>query len=74
MHPNDDLSKERHDSYGKTEMWYVMQADDESNIIIGFKEDSNEEEYLHHLKNKSLLEILNSDKVKKRRCVFYSTR
>ncbi len=65
LHPNDDLSKKQHDSYGKTEMWYVMQSDEESNIIIGFKEDSNEEEYLHHLRNKSLLEILNSDQVNK---------
>lgn len=65
LHPNDNMAKQRHDSFGKTEMWYVMQADEKSNIIVGFQKDSNKEEYLHHLKNKSLLEILNIDEVSK---------
>ena len=63
LHPNDKLAKERHNSFGKTEMWYVMQADEGGNLIVGFKEDSNKEEYVKHLENKSLLEILNVDKV-----------
>ena len=63
LHPNDKLAKERHNSFGKTEMWYVMQADEGGNLIVGFKEDSNKEEYIKHLENKSLLEILNVDKV-----------
>lgn len=65
LHPNDGISKEHHNSLGKTEMWYVVQADEDSNIIIGFKKDSNEKEYLHHLSNKTLLDILNVDEVKK---------
>jgi mannose-6-phosphate isomerase len=40
VHPN-DLAKKRHNSFGKTEMWYIMQADEGSEIIVGFKEDSN---------------------------------
>jgi len=24
LHPNDELAKKRHNSFGKTEMWYVM--------------------------------------------------
>jgi len=63
LHPNDKLAKERHNSFGKTEIWYVMQADEGGNLIVGFKENSNKEEYLEHLKHKSLLEILNVDKV-----------
>ncbi len=73
LHPNDALAKERHDSFGKTEMWYVMQADKDANLIVGFKKDSNKEEYLKHLKNKSLLEILNVDKVKKGDVYFIPT-
>ncbi|RPD98638.1 mannose-6-phosphate isomerase [Aureibaculum marinum] len=73
LHPNDKLAKERHNSFGKTEMWYVMQADENANLIVGFKKNSNKEEYLKHLENKSLLEILNVDKVKKGDVYFIPT-
>ncbi|MDY7393798.1 type I phosphomannose isomerase catalytic subunit [Aureibaculum sp. 2210JD6-5] len=73
LHPHDDLAKKRHDSFGKTEMWYVMQADAGANLIVGFKKDSNKEEYLKHLENKSLLEILNVDEVKKGDVYFIPT-
>ena len=62
VHPNDALAKKRHNSFGKTEMWYVMQADRDAELIVGFKENSNAAEYLENLKNKTLLSIL--DKVK----------
>ena len=58
VHPNDELAKKRHNSFGKTEMWYVMQADTDSKLIVGFKEDSNATEYVENLKNKTLLSIL----------------
>ncbi|CAM1363941.1 Mannose-6-phosphate isomerase, type 1 [Tenacibaculum litoreum] len=64
VHPDDDLAGLQ-ESFGKTEMWYVMQADSEANIIIGFKENSSKEEYIQHLNNKTLLSILNVDKVSK---------
>ncbi len=65
VHPNDDLAKKRHNSMGKTEMWYVMQADHDSEIIVGFKKHSNQKEYIQHLEQKSLKNILNSEKVQK---------
>lgn len=58
VHPNDELAKKRHNSFGKTEMWYVMQADPGARIIVGFKKKSSAKEYVHHLQEKSLLEIL----------------
>jgi len=64
LHPNDELAKKRHNSFGKTEMWYVMQADEASNLIVGFNEKINSETYLHHLENKTLTKILNFDTVK----------
>lgn len=64
VHPNDKLAKERHNSFGKTEMWYVMQADADSRIIVGFKEDSSKEEYLKHLHDNSLVSILDDVKAK----------
>ncbi|HEX8563078.1 MAG TPA: type I phosphomannose isomerase catalytic subunit [Flavobacterium sp.] len=58
VHPNDELAKKRHNSFGKTEMWYVMQADEGSRIIVGFKEAASPEEYLKHLEDKTLVDIL----------------
>ncbi|MCB0473299.1 MAG: class I mannose-6-phosphate isomerase [Flavobacteriaceae bacterium] len=65
LHPDDELAGKRHHSFGKSEMWYIMQADKGGNLIVGFKRNSNKDEYLHHLQNKSLLDILNVDTVKK---------
>ncbi|MFH7018046.1 type I phosphomannose isomerase catalytic subunit [Flavobacterium sp. FlaQc-47] len=64
VHPNDKLAKERHNSFGKTEMWYVMQADQDARIIVGFKESSSKEEYLKHLNDKTLVSILDDVKAK----------
>ncbi len=64
VHPNDELAKKRHNSFGKTEMWYVLQADEDARIIVGFKKQSNAAEYLENLKNKTLLSILMDVKVK----------
>jgi mannose-6-phosphate isomerase len=64
LHPNDELAAKRHNSFGKTEMWYVMQADEGSNLIVGFNQRMTKESYLSHLKNKTLTQILNFDKVK----------
>jgi len=64
VHPNDELAKKRHNSFGKTEMWYIMQADEGSRIIVGFKNNSNAQEYVSHLENNTLLDILEEVKVK----------
>ena len=64
VHPNDELAKERHNSFGKTEMWYVTQADADARIIVGFKENSSKEEYLKHLNDKTLVSILDTVKAK----------
>ncbi|APY07667.1 mannose-6-phosphate isomerase [Winogradskyella sp. J14-2] len=64
LHPDDELAKARHNSFGKTEMWYVMQADKDANLIVGFNQKIDRETYLKHLNNKSLTSILNFDKVK----------
>lgn len=63
LHPNDELAKKRHNSYGKTEMWYVLQADAESRVILGFEKNSSATEYKSHLKNKTLPSVLKSYEV-----------
>ncbi len=73
VHPNDELAKKQHDSFGKTEMWYIMQADENARIIVGFKENSSKEAYLHHLENETLLDILDSKKVNQGDIFFLKT-
>ncbi|MBS7256645.1 type I phosphomannose isomerase catalytic subunit [Flavobacterium branchiicola] len=73
VHPNDKLAKERHNSFGKTEMWYVMQADTDARIIVGFKEDSSKEEYVENLNNKTLISILDDVKAKQGDVFFLET-
>jgi len=63
LHPNDELAAKRHNSFGKTEMWYVMQADTDANLIVGFNQEMTSEKYLKHLEEKTLTQILNFEKV-----------
>lgn len=73
VHPNDELAKERHNSFGKTEMWYVMQADEGSRIIVGFNHKSSAQEYLEKLESKQLIDILNQVPAKKGDVFFLET-
>lgn len=73
VHPNDELAKKRHNSFGKTEMWYVLQADEDSRIIVGFKEDSSPKEYVKHLEEDTLISILDTVKAKKGDVFFLET-
>lgn len=73
VHPNDELARKRHNSFGKTEMWYIMQADNDARVIAGFKEKSNPDEFLENLKNKTLLSILDEVKVKSGDVFFLET-
>ena len=41
VHPDDELAKERHNAFGKTEIWYVIQADNNAEIITGFNKKVN---------------------------------
>ncbi len=63
LHPNDELAKKRHNSFGKTEMWYVLQADANSKLIIDFNQKITPEVYLKHLEAKTLPSILNFETV-----------
>lgn len=73
VHPNDELAKKRHNSFGKTEMWYVMQADSSSRIIVGFNEKSSPADFMKNLDAKTLPSILNQVKTKKGDVFFLET-
>lgn len=73
LHPNDELARQRHNSFGKTEMWYIVQADEKANINIGFKENISKEDYIKHLEAGAITELLNFEDVKKGDSFFINT-
>ncbi len=73
LHPNDALAKERHNSFGKTEMWYVMNADKGANLIVGFNKNVTKEEYSKSLEKDTLLDLLNYEPVKEGDTFFINT-
>ena len=73
LHPNDELAKERHDSFGKTEMWYIMDADPKAELIVGFNKDVTKEEYANSINNDTLLDLLNYEQVKEGDTFFINT-
>src|SRR5882757_2449180 len=64
VHPNDELAKKRHNSFGKTEMWYVIEADPGSTLIAGFNKELTQQEYLDKFNSGHLMDILNKEDVK----------
>lgn len=73
VHPNDQLAKQRHNSFGKTEMWYIMAADPKAQLIVGFNKDVSKEEYIQSLANDELLDLLNYETVKEGDTFFIDT-
>jgi mannose-6-phosphate isomerase len=63
VHPNDELAKKRHNSFGKTEMWYILQADEGAELNSGFNREVSREEYVKAVEENTLPEILNMEKV-----------
>jgi mannose-6-phosphate isomerase len=61
VHPDDELAKARHDSLGKTEMWYIIQADEGSSLISGFNQPVDRETYQRYFESGRLMEILNRE-------------
>lgn len=59
VHPGDELAGKRHQSPGKTEMWYVMESNPGAQLISGFKGTVDKESYLEHLENGKLRDIMN---------------
>lgn len=64
VHPNDLLAKEHHNSFGKTEMWYIIQANAGSKLVIGFNKAITADQYLKYVAEKKIFSILNYEKVK----------
>jgi len=63
VHPDDELAKKRHNSFGKTEMWYVIETDPGSTLIAGFNQELDEQTYLDKLNSGHIMDILNKEDV-----------
>lgn len=47
-HPNDALTKERHNCFGKNEMWYVVEAEENASLTLGFNSPMNRAAFERH--------------------------
>ena len=65
VHPSDEIAKLRHNSFGKNEMWYVMQADENSELIVGFDSALDRDSYQEYLKANKVLDVMHHEKVQK---------
>jgi mannose-6-phosphate isomerase len=58
VHPGDEVAAERHNSFGKTEMWYVVDAEKGAELIIGFSEDCSRDTYLDAMDDDKVEDLL----------------
>ncbi len=65
VHPNDEYALRVEGEYGKTEMWYIVDCDDDAYLYYGVNCDISKAEFEERIKNNTLLEILNKVPVKK---------
>ena len=63
VHPDDKLAQERHQCPGKTEMWYILQADEGASLINGFVKNTDRNEYQTYFDNGRIMDLLHSEKV-----------
>lgn len=65
VHPDDEYARRVENEFGKTEMWYVLDAAEGAELIYGFKEAISKEEFRASIEKGTLLDKLNRVKVKK---------
>ncbi len=70
VHPDDKLAKERHNSFGKTEMWYIVSAEAHANIFSGFKKAITPDEYSSLVAENKITDVLASFKPQPRDVFF----
>ncbi len=65
VHPDDTYALANEGEYGKTEMWYVVDCDDDAKLIYGFNQDISQGEFLERINNNNLSPVCNYVPVKK---------
>ena len=64
VHPSDEYAINKLNSFGKTEMWHIINADEGCGLYVGFKKDYSRKEVEESLNNGTILDLLNFFKVK----------
>lgn len=64
VHPSDGLAMQRHGCNGKTEMWYVVEADENARLCSGLAHGINKHEYIHRVESGSIEAVLHYENVK----------
>ena len=64
VHPSDAYALKNENSFGKSEMWHIIDADEGAGLYVGLKENSSKEEIEKRLNDGTILEALNFVKVK----------
>ena len=70
VHPSDDYALKNEGELGKTEMWYVVEAEEDAGIYLGLSRDITAEEFASAIENECLTDLLNFYKVKSGDCFF----
>ena len=70
VHPSDAYALEKENSFGKTEMWYIVEADEGAGLYLGFNRDVTLAEYEQAIKENTLTDLLNFYPVKAGECYF----
>ena len=65
VHPDDEYAMRVEGEYGKTEAWYILDCDDDAELILGFNRDVSVEEFKKAAQSEEMLDIVNKVKVKK---------
>lgn len=65
VHPNNDYAMRVEGEYGKTEMWYIVDADEGATLLYGFKKEISKDEFAKRIADNTLLEVTNAVPVKK---------
>lgn len=58
VHPDDELARERHDCFGKNEMWLILDAEPDANIYSGLKDTISKYEYQKRVEDGSICTVL----------------
>jgi len=70
VHPDDEYARIHEDSLGKMVMWYVLDAKPDSNIIYGFRKDTDREEVVNALREKKLESLIRKVPIEKNQVFF----
>ncbi len=65
VHPDNEYAMRIEHEFGKTEMWYVIDADPGAQLLYGFKDEITKEEFRERIENNTLLDVVNAVPVKK---------